>query len=387
MRFASLTDILRICHRTYTTEHWENLERTLRRSSTRRTVGEPLPSHDRSDKMRNRIALWIAITLLVAPTFALEAPGGPTGNRPTGTPKAPLPGFFAVTATQPLPDGSSDIPLLPGPPGAPSEIPLPPLPSKEPLSQPDTPSAPKADVREGSGTYEGMILIPAGAFDMGSQDNEGRTDEQPPHKVFLKDFYIAGHEVTVSRFCEFLNAQGHRGKDGLDRIKMQGRDMVSPDCPVVLDGKKFVPKEGAPDLPMVCVSYYAATDYARWAGGRLPTEAEWEKAAWLTTPNPPGDFLQILHRESSVPVQAAFPGHKGVSGMVGNVWEWCSDWYATDYYSNSPTTRPTGPTLGSEKVIRGGSWASAEASRRIRNRHKAFPRGYYRTVGFRIVKD
>ncbi|MEW6351661.1 MAG: SUMF1/EgtB/PvdO family nonheme iron enzyme [Thermodesulfobacteriota bacterium] len=342
--------------------------------------------------MRNWFARWIAIALLVGPAGYGPARYGYAQDRGRGTrtitARQVLPhGSAAFAASAPQADVTSDIPLLPSVPHSPVEMPLPPLPGAEPLPQTETPSAAKADVREGFGKYDGMILIPAGTFEMGSQENEGRIDEQPTHKVFLKDFYISKHEVTVSRFCDFLNAQGHKGKDGLERIKMQSRDAVSPDCPVLLSRKKFVPKEGAEDLPMVYVSHYAAADYARWAGGRLPTEAEWEKAALTATPNPPGDILQVLYRESSVSVTTAFPGLKGVSGMVGNVWEWCSDWYAPDSYSNSPPARPTGPSLGSEKVIRGGSWASVEASRRIRNRHKAFPKGYYRTVGFRIVKD
>ncbi len=340
-----------------------------------------MPAFDCSDMMHTLITLWIAATLLVTLPALVQA-RDPNGRR------GAVRGYSAATAGESVSDRNPEIPLLPSPPRAPMEIPLPPLPKKEPIPEPAGTAAPdKADVREGSGKYVGMVLIPAGTFEMGSPDKQGRVDEQPAHKVFLKDFYIAKHEVTVSRFCDFLNAAGLKARDGLERIKMQSRDTVSPDCPVALERKKFVPKEGAEDLPMVCISYYAAADYARWAGGRLPTEAEWEKAAWMTTPNPPGDFLQILPRESSVSVRAAFPGVSGVSGMVGNAWEWCSDWYNADYYSNSPPARPTGPTLGSEKVIRGGSWASAEASRRIRNRHKAFPRGYYRTVGFRIVKD
>jgi formylglycine-generating enzyme required for sulfatase activity len=217
---------------------------------------------------------------------------------------------------------------------------------------------------------------------MGSSDGEGRVDEHPRHQVYVKDFYIAKHEVTAKEYCRFLDREGLAGKDGVPRV-----NLACPDCPVVKVGKNFQPSEGMDDKPMVCVSWYGAQDYAQWAGGRLPTAAEWEKAALLSTPSPPGDFLGIVPRESSAPVAIAVPGVRGVTGLVGNAWEWCSDWYARDYYSASPSSDPVGPSLGEEKEIRGGSWASTEAARRISNRHSAPPLGYYRTVGFRIVKD
>jgi len=152
-------------------------------------------------------------------------------------------------------------------------------------------------------------------------------------------------------------------------------------------GKQFKPRNDCADKPIVCISWYGAADYAEWAAARLPTSIEWERAAQLTTPYPPGDHLTILSRDASVPVQIATPGLRGTSGMIGNVWQWCSDWYARDYYAKCPTNNPPGPALGDEKNIRGGAWASAECSKRIRNRHKAHPRGYFRTVGFRVVKD
>jgi formylglycine-generating enzyme required for sulfatase activity len=227
-----------------------------------------------------------------------------------------------------------------------------------------------------------MVLIPAGPFDMGSAEGEGRFDERPIHKVFLKDFYIAKHEVTAKDFCAFLNAQGDNSRDGLPRVKLD-----SPDCPITQVGKLFKPKEDCSDKPMVCVSWNGAADYAEWVGGRLPSSSEWEKAALLITSYHAGDYTTILPREGAVPVTIAVPGTNGVTGMAGSVWEWCSDWYSHDYYRESPVSNPLGPALGEEKNIRGGSWASPECSKRIRNRHKASPRGYYRTVGFRIAKE
>ncbi len=274
-----------------------------------------------------------------------------------------------------------DCPFLPGCPGG-TPVPLPPSPKLESKPSAPAPSVNGNNLADGRGKYSGMVLVPAGPFDMGSAEGEGRLDERPVHKVFLKDFYIAKYDVTAKDFCQFLNAQGENAKDGLPRAKLD-----SPDCPIIKVGKVFKPKEDCSDKPMVCVSWYGASDYAEWAGGRLPTSSEWEKAALLITSYNVGDYLTILPREGAVPVTIAVPGAKGVTGLTGNVWEWCLDWYSHDYYGESPLSNPMGPALGEEKNLRGGSWASPEASKRIRNRHRASPRGYYRTVGFRIIKE
>ncbi len=227
-----------------------------------------------------------------------------------------------------------------------------------------------------------MIHIPVGPFLMGSPEGEGRLDERPQHRVLVKGFYIGKHEVTAAEYCRFLNERGLTGKSGIPRVKLDAAE-----CPVERNGESYRPKPGMDELPMACVSWHGARAYARWIGARLPTAAEWEKAAVVLTPQPPGDYLTVLPRKSSVPVRIAAPGKAGARGFVGNVWEWCSDWYDPEYYANSPTSNPPGPPLGDEKVIRGGSWASAESSRRISNRHKAPPSGRFGTVGFRIVRD
>jgi formylglycine-generating enzyme required for sulfatase activity len=261
-------------------------------------------------------------------------------------------------------------------------MPLPPGPIQEPPATERNGNETPNGVEEGSGRYDGMVFIPPGPVEIGSPDEEGRLDERPRHRVFVKGFYISKHEVTAEAYCRFLNTVGLEGKAGVARVNLN-----HPRCPILQSGKKFAPKQGMGDLPMVCVSWYGAADYAAWVGGRLPTSAEWEKAARVLTTDLPGDFLTTLPRSSSVPVRIAFPSRLGVTGMVGNVWEWCSDWYEKDYYQRSPQSNPAGPDLGKEKVIRGGSWSSPEASKRIANRHRAFPQGYYGTVGFRVVKD
>lgn len=275
-------------------------------------------------------------------------------------------------------------PLLPGCPGG-LPVPVPPFLGRDPKET--GAQTPKINIgvsgmMEGSGKYAGMALVPAGSYVMGSPERTGRIDERPAHDVFVNDFYIGKHEVTVREFCRFLNNQGESCADGAPRIKLD-----DPTCPIWKDGALYSSKPGFLDRPVTHVSWYGAMDYAVWAGGRLPTSAEWEKASLFTTTNIPVDNVSIPTEESTVSVNKASPGAMGVTGFAGNVWEWCHDWYQRDYYSQGAKTNPLGPPLGQEKIIRGGSWASPDSSRRIQNRHKAAPRGYYRTVGFRIVKE
>lgn len=239
-----------------------------------------------------------------------------------------------------------------------------------------------ARVRMGRGDYKGWIMAPAGPFMMGSEKGEGRPDERPRRSVFVKLFYASLTEVTVKEYCHFLNEEGNTDQGGFERVKLE-----SPSCPIIAFDSRFKPKKGMAEYPMVCVSWRGALDYALWAGGRLPTAAEWEKLAFLTMENLPGDYLTILSRKGAVDVRMSAPGKLGVRGMVGNVWEWCLDWYDPNYYESAVSNNPQGPKLGIMKEIRGGAWASSEASKRIRNRHMAGPRGYYGTVGFRVVRD
>jgi len=326
-----------------------------------------------------RMALRLSVFPTLLPILALVA------NPAVATNPGPLKGHGTVTRPMPAASRSTtknpDIPLLPGCPNGPSP-PLPPVSLETPKAKVALPSADGARIVEGRGKYKGMVLIPAGTFEMGSRDGQGRIDERPVHKVYVKDFYISKHEITARQFCRLLREKGVTGKGKLPRVNLNG-----PACPVIETDKGFRPKKGMADRPMTCVSWYGAQDYAKWAGGRLPTAAEWEKTALLTTPYPPGDFLTILTRKSTIPITIAVPGIRGITGMIGNVWEWCSDWYGRDYYEQSPLSNPLGRSLGEEKVIRGGSWASPETSRRIRNRHKAPPHAFLNTVGFRIVKD
>lgn len=324
----------------------------------------------------------LAITVLISLSFLYSSPAqGQTSRDQIPFSGQDFGGSNSLLMAPAYQEDGYFCPLLPSCPSGPS-IPLPPFPSKEAEPRELERGINTSNLAEGAGKYKGMILIPAGPFEMGSPDGVGRPDERPWHTVFLGDFYISKHEVTNAEFSKFLNKQGEFSSDGLPNIKID-----DPGSPIIKVNATFQPRPGFADKPVTHVSWYAASDYAQWAGGRLPTSAEWEKAALYTTLKAPSDNISIPAEEQSSPVYTADSGAFGITGMAGNVWEWCSDWYSRDYYALSPSQNPLGPSLGQEKIIRSGSWASPVSSRRIQNIHKAVPRGYYRTVGLRIVKD
>lgn len=187
-----------------------------------------------------------------------------------------------------------------------------------------------------------MVYVPPGEFTMGSDD--GAYYEKPEHRVFLDGYWIYKCEVTVAQYRRFCSATNR----------------AMPEAPRWgwLD-----------DHPIVNVSWADAEAYAKWAGGRLPTEAEWEKSARGTDGRayPWGDQWdpkRCNSHESAVgkttPV-GSFPAGTspcGADDLAGNVWEWCADWYDSSYYSLRIARNPTGPVSGSRRVVRGGGWYS-----------------------------
>lgn len=201
-----------------------------------------------------------------------------------------------------------------------------------------------------------MILIPAGESLMGSPAGEGSDDEHPQHRVSLDAFYIYKYQVTNGQFARFVKETGYKAAGNWKEYAKSGRETH----------------------PVVNVSWNDASAYCRWAGGRLPTEAQWEKAARGTDgrdypwgnardgnrcncyngPKVSG-MADIAGGRGTAPV-GSFPSGVspyGVHDMAGNVWEWCSDWYDGSYYQSSPSKNPEGPGSGSSRIIRGGSWA------------------------------
>ena len=256
-------------------------------------------------------------------------------------------------------------------------------------------------------TPVGMVLVPAGAFTMGSDDSNASTDQCPAHKVHLDAFYIDRHEVTNAQFEEFILAGGYYKKQywttaGWEFIQTERFYYVRPsrkayriDTPLGF-GENNVSTE--PDHPVIGVSWYEADAYAKWAGKRLPTEAEWEKAARGTKEKhtyPWGDKMDFKklnyfpHLQKLKPV-GSFPegaSPYGVLDMAGSVWEWCSDWYDDSYYLQSREKGSKGAVTGKLRVLRGGGWNSIRLQLRCTHRYAEKPTHRAYTVGFRCAKD
>ena len=213
-----------------------------------------------------------------------------------------------------------------------------------------------------------MIHVPAGEFLMGSKedDPDAYDNEHPQHTVYVSEFWIDKTEVTNAQYRKCVEAGTCRAPTTCDSLGGE---------PTYSDSSKA-------DHPVVCVSWQDAKAYCEWAGKRLPTEAEWEKAARGTDGRkyPWGNnfdsskvnFCDVNceydHKDSgaddgyrrTAPVGSYPEGASpyGALDMAGNVWEWCQDWYDADYYASSPQRDPQGPGSGTCRVVRGGSWGS-----------------------------
>ncbi len=221
-----------------------------------------------------------------------------------------------------------------------------------------------------------MVLVPAGEFTMGS--TTGDADEQPAHLVQVDTFLIDIYEVTVRRYAAFLQATGTNSPSNWNTMNQPAH-------------QKY---------PVANVDWADAAAYCKWAGKRLPTEAEWEKAArgtdgrlypWGNDPPTPrhANFWKAgSHVHGTLAAVGTLENGKSPYGsydMAGNVWEWVSDWYDNDYYKNSPSQNPTGPSSGESKVLRGGAWDSSP--QQVRSTLRYFHRSTHRhkDYGFRCV--
>ncbi len=235
-----------------------------------------------------------------------------------------------------------------------------------------------------------LCLIPAGTFTMGSDDD--LPNEAPAHETYLDAYYIGKAEVTNAEYYRFWLENG--GTDSEHTPISYGEAFGT--WPDVAKTK--------PNYPVIGVSWDSAVAYAAWRGMRLPTEAEWEKAARGTAAKrwPWGDtFTQrikdtTIHanvwKQSGARLQPVRTYQTGVSpygayDMAGNVWEWVADRYSDTYYRRSPDRNPKGPAVGSRRVVKGGSWLNPEMLARCSTRIGQYPAIGTSFIGFRLAKD
>ena len=244
-----------------------------------------------------------------------------------------------------------------------------------------------------------MFLIPAGEFQMGSNDSEADDDEKPVHTVYIDAFYMDKYEVTNAQYKGFIRANPEWGKDRINRSFHDG------DYLKYWNGNDY--PSGEANHPVVYVSWYAAMAYAKWAGKRLPTEAEWEYAArgGLSGKKYPwGNNLDSSKANygrnvgTTTAVGKYSPNGYGLYDMAGNVWEWCLDEYDWNFYQNSRRRNPIAgassvdwvinniTNVKTRRVLRGGSWPYYPVLLRVANRNWGGPTDAFDDYGFRCAR-
>ncbi len=279
---------------------------------------------------------------------------------------------------------------------------------------------------------EGMAFIPGGVFQMGDSYGGGDSDERPVHSAYVSGFYMGTYELTNDEMVEAMQWAHDNGKLVVSSSSVknaQGNqqellNLDDADCRITWDGSVFGIKSAkGSGYPCVEVSWYGSAAYcnyrsekegrapcynlADWScnfsanGYRLPTEAEWEKAArGGLNGKQYGGGDSIDHSKANYdrnpvyavgaypytsPAGSFAPSGYGLHDMEGNLWEWCSDWYEGAYYATSPSSNPRGPSAGSSRVLRGGSWYSLARNCRSAYRQRSDPSGTGEHLGFRAV--
>jgi len=249
-----------------------------------------------------------------------------------------------------------------------------------------------------------MIYIPAGSFLMGNNGDEPYSypQELPQHSVYLSAYYIGKYEVTRGEYRAFTNATGYT--EPWSWADVQDWYDGCGECSYVFTQTDNHPVAG--------VTYYDAVAFCTWAGGHLPTEAQWERAArWTGTyanAYPWGNDWNAENCNNywdTDPAGGGYGGYQttpvgsylsgaspyGCQDMAGNVWEWCKDWYGSNYYSTSPSSDPQGPESGNYRVTRGGGWdedpyEGVIVSMRCTSRYTHVPESDWYSMGFRLAR-
>ena len=284
-------------------------------------------------------------------------------------------------------------------------------------------------------SIDGMVYIPGGEFLMGTDQKEGfpADGEGPVRKVKINPFYMDTYAVTNAQFAEFVNDTGYKteaevfgwsfvfyqliSKEVAKTVKNQ---VASTPWWWVVEGAYWKKPEGVDssidnrmDHPVIHISWNDAMKYCEWAGKRLPTEAEWEFAArggleqkiypWGDELTPDGEHLCNIWQGkfphvntkldgylSTAPVSAFPPNGYGLYNIVGNVWEWCADWFSPTFHVSDTGDNPKGPPTGQTKVMRGGSYLCHHSycnRYRVAARSSNTPDSSTGNLGFRCVKD
>ncbi len=269
------------------------------------------------------------------------------------------------------------------------------------------------DVLDVNGISVVSVLVSGGTFERGCKSGRDdinghscHSDESPLHSVTVSSFKLSQYEITNAQYAAFLNALGGVSSSGSyadpDFGTVTYADIDDSDCMLYYSGGTFLVESGLDNYPMIEVSWFGANAFAKWAGGRLPTEAEWEFAArggtssqnyQFSGSNTVGDVAWYSSNSNSTgqsnfdgvrthPVGTKAPNELGLYDITGNVWEWCQDWSGS--YSSTAQTNPTGPSSGSKRVLRGSSWDFNATDSRVANRFNGTPSSTFNYSGFRV---
>jgi len=255
-----------------------------------------------------------------------------------------------------------------------------------------------------------FVQIPAGTFTMGSPTTEVyRSNDETEHQVSLSAFKMSKYEITNAQYAAFLNSKSI-GNNGLYATGTYPTEVLiyassgNFDWGLHYTGGQWVPVAGYENYPVINVKWYGAAEFATYAGGSLPTEAQWEYACRGNTITPFNTGECLSNEQANYSWSSTYttctntiriePGttksvgtytanNYGLYDMHGNIWEWCSDWYGT--YPTTTQRNPTGASVGMARVFRGGSWNGEARFCRSAYRANYYPDSYTNFIGFRIA--